>query len=127
MATARTAIAPPNSVLIVGDPAIGVIPASYEGQPVEAFETAIAVGTLMEFDGETEVQLASALDGDPPPIHVKRWQGPLRTAGEIGVTTVGGDVLLRVPAARQSVVSIWTNDPTEPDSVWVKVLTPPES
>lgn len=48
----------PNSLLLILDPDIGELPTSLGSQPVVATPSAIAVGTLNEFDGETAVHLA---------------------------------------------------------------------
>ncbi|MBW9214980.1 hypothetical protein KV102_09005 [Mumia sp. zg.B53] len=112
-------ISVPNSLILVLDPDTGELPDSLGGGSVVASPTGIAIGTLSEFDGETAVHLASALELPSERDLALRWNGALSTSGRIGVLNVYNEVLMEATASQQTEVAIWTNDPVEPDEIWV--------
>jgi hypothetical protein len=91
------------------------------GEAVAATSSGLAVGTLAEFDGETEVNLGDVGDLPQGLGLVLRWDGSLETSGFLGVLTIYNQVLMETPAAPLANVQIWTNDDNEPDVVWVAV------
>lgn len=73
----------------------------------------------MELDGETQVHLTDNHDSPQVVGLIKRWNGHLTTDGALGVLTVDNDVLIELPVGRRVKVEVWSNDPTEPDIIWV--------
>ncbi len=70
-------ISPPNGLVLVLDPASGVLPESLGTRSIAASPSALVVGTLAEFDGQTEIHLAdaTAVPGDEPQIGIRRcWR-----------------------------------------------------
>ena len=51
-------LAPKNSLILVMDRAVGVIPEAMTGRLIVATPTCIAVGTKSEHDGETSISLS---------------------------------------------------------------------
>jgi hypothetical protein len=115
--TAR--LAPPNSLLLALDPRTGELPPSLAGQSIAATSSGLAIGTLAEVDGETEVHLADATEIPERPNLDLRWDGTLTTRGRLGVLTIYNQVLMEMDVGEIVRVQIWTNDPVEPDVIWV--------
>lgn len=112
-------IAAPNGLLLVLDPSSGVLPETLGGESIVATSSALAIGTVAEFDGETEVHLGARGDRPEDPSLVLRWEGSLETSGRLGVLTIYNDVLIESAAPTVAQVEVWTNDPVEPDVIWV--------
>lgn len=112
-------LAPPNSLLLVLDPRTGELPATLAGAPIASTSSALAIGTLMELDGETQVHLADTLEIPEQMDLAKRWEGTLTTNGALGVLTVHNEVLIELDVGERVYVQVWTNDPIEPDVIWV--------
>lgn len=119
--TAR--LAPPNSLLLVLDPRTGELPDTLAGAPIASTSSALAISTLMELDGETEVHLANTPDIPEQMELAKRWEGRLTTTGTLGVLTVHNEVLIQLDVGESAGVQVWTNDPSEPDVIWVLVTS----
>jgi len=113
-------IAPPNSLLLIMDPATGVVPESMAGGLAASTPSCVAVGTLAQQDGTTRVTLADsfgpAVEG--PPI----FDGVLETpARKLAVCTVLGAVVLETAVgAERTRVRIWVDDPAEPGELLVR-------
>lgn len=120
MTRVTTSAAPPNSLLLVLDPRTGELPDSLDGEAIVATSSAIAIGTLMEYDGDTEVVLTDQA-GDSQDELTMRWSGVLKTSGRLGVLTIYQDELLGLDVQDAVYVRVWTNDPAEPDRVMVTV------
>lgn len=112
-------VSPPNGVVLVLDPRTGVLPQTLEGKAIASTPSGLAIGTLSEFDGETEVTLGRLVDLPNDPALSLAWQGELETNGRLGVLSAHNEVLVEVDADTRARIQVWTNDPTEPDRVWV--------
>jgi hypothetical protein len=112
-------ISPPNGLLLILDPRTGVLPDTLAGSAVASTPSSLAIGTLSEFDGETEVTLARTDDVPNDPTLSLAWEGDLETSGRLGVLTIYNEALIEVDADSTVRIQIWTNDPTEPDRIWV--------
>lgn len=110
---------PPFSLVFVMDPASGELPESLGSSSITVGPSSVAVGTLADADGPTELYLG--LDDELPLIDdlVLRWQGTLATSGRVGLVTAENEVLLECPGEPISLIQIWTNDESEPDKVVV--------
>lgn len=73
----------------------------------------------MELDGETEVHLADTSEISEHEDLAKRWEGTITTNGALGVLTVLNEALIGLEVGDTVHVQVWTNDPTEPDVIWV--------
>lgn len=114
--------APRNSVILVMDRSVGVIPETMSGELVSATPTCVAVGTLSEHDGETSISLSDEVPSDLGAT--PKFDGVLRTPSRtLSVCSVLEEVFLetRVPSD-ETRVQIWANDPSEPDAVAIVVL-----
>jgi len=114
--TARVAV--PNSLLLVLDPCVGELPDTMAGTAIAASPSGIALGTLLEIDGETEIHLTDAADIPVDSDLVVRWDGTRSTSGRLGVLTIYNNVLIEMDVGQKVRVRIWTNDATEPDVIW---------
>lgn len=114
-------VAPPNGLLLVLDPSTGVLPETLSGESIAATSSALAIGTLTEVDGDTEVNLGARGDVPGGPALSLRWEGDLETTGRLGVLTIHNDVLIERATPSVVRVEVWTNDPDEPDVIWVVV------
>ena len=120
-------IAPPNSLVFVMDDREGAVPDDTGEAPIVATASCVAVGTLMEHDGETEIRLSGPEDFVPSAGLSLSWSGTIATAGTLDISTSWAEVLLsvRLPEGKhRPVVTIWTNDSHEPDLIWVVVGRP---
>ena len=115
-------VRPPNSLVLVMDPQVAVVPDRMDQGLVAATESCVAVGTLAEHDGPTHIRLVGSGSSDlgvlsDEPI----WDGTLRTLDRVSVVTVFGEELLSLPAEQSSRVRVWANHPTEPDELFIVV------
>lgn len=117
--TESVRIAAPNSLILVLDPEFGVLPETLGGAAIAASSSALAVGTLAESDGETEVTIGSVRDLPTDESLVPRWEGQVQTSGRLAVVSLYNEVLLEVDAPSEVKLQVWTNDPEEPDAVWL--------
>jgi hypothetical protein len=69
--------APPNSLIFISDPDLGVIPEFIPGVPILSTASCISVAYLMWQDGETNVTLGPASEVDPG--HPPAFDGNLET------------------------------------------------
>jgi hypothetical protein len=121
---AEATVTPSNSLVLIMDPATVEIPASMGGHPVVATPSCVAVGTLAEHEGPTEVRIFDSMTA----------QNESLPALEVVDTTlycnsrklVVGDVLgetyfewlLHTADVR---VRVYTNHSTEPDEIAIVV------
>lgn len=113
-------VAPPNSMILVMDSQLGEVPTSFDAGAIAANNTCVALGTLMEFDGDSTIHLVSTNDKVQLPPEVQRvWTGFIETAGTLGVWSVDRSLLLSAEATGLVGLDIWTNDPVEPDKIWI--------
>lgn len=115
-------LSPPNSIVFVMDPVAGELPSSIATSGVSVTGSCIAVGTLCEADGESQVVLTDDAS-EIPASHDMVFGGVLQTPhGVLCVCAVPGDPLLTTPVVQAlSPVQVWTNDASEPDSIIVLV------
>jgi hypothetical protein len=116
-----TKIPPPYSLILVGDPGEGNIPASIDGSLIASTDSCVAVGCRSETDGDTQFVLGDTRDVDPggQPI----FQGTLKTPGHrIALRSVIGLMILETPVPHdETTIRVWVNDPNEPDQVIVGI------
>lgn len=96
--TTAVRVSPPNGLLLVLDPRTGVLPGTLAGSAIASTPSGLAIGTLSEFDGETEVTLGSVEDLPNDPTLSLAWEGDLETSGRLGVLTIYNDALIEVDA-----------------------------
>ena len=110
--------APPNMLVLIGD-RTGDIPETMAGRLVAATSTRVAVGTQYAYDGETSITLSDesvdAMDG------TLAFDGVLETPSrKMTICTVLNEVLLEMNVPTDLTrVQIWTNHPSEPDTIAV--------
>lgn len=117
MDTKSVTVTPPYSLVLLLDPATGVVPQSMNGQLIAVSQSCVAVGCRPEDDGPTTIILGSKDLVDPglEPFFACEIETPsrvleLQTA--LGVTLATADVGKSI--AR---LSIWVSDPLEPDRI----------
>jgi hypothetical protein len=114
-------IAPPYSLVLVGDPSGREIPDIVPGSVIASTSSCIAVGCLSEVDGETDFTLGATRDVNPgiDPAFEGELKTPNRT---IAIRSVLGQTILEAPVPQeQTTVRVWVNDPKEPDRVTVGI------
>lgn len=109
----------PNSLLLIGDPS-GAVPESMNGL-VSSTSSCVAVGTLLEQDGPTQIRLLSnSRQGTslPPTL---AWEGFLETPnGKIAVQSILGQTYIEEKTKASSVfVRVYVNHVTEPDQITI--------
>ena len=114
-------IAVQHGVILVGSRR-GVPPERFDGKPVAATDSVVAVTTLHEVDGETLIRLAGP-DQPERPLGVRAFHGSLSVPdGKVCVCTTTDEVLLEATASTASpLVTVWTNDDNSPSEVVVAV------
>jgi hypothetical protein len=119
--TLAAKLAPPNSVVLLGDPTQTGVPATMEGGLIASTDTCVAIGVLSEVDGETAFTLGPATEVDPgyPPS----FEGILLTpARSIALRTVLGAVVLEATVAgEETQVKVWANGQSEPDRIAIGI------
>lgn len=113
-------IAPPNSVILIEDSLGGDVPESMSRSLVASTDSCIAVGCRAEDDGETEIIID---DYSRSTTGQSVFCGVLRTASrKLVVRTVLGEDLLEmhVPSS-ETKLTIWANDASEPNRIFVGV------
>ncbi len=114
-------IAPSNSIFFIAGGFRCNVPDISVGASISANADCICVGTLMCFDGETQVTFghASQTARDGPPDFDGHLDTPART---IVVSTVEGEGLfVQIVASVHTRVRIWLNHPQEPDDIVIAV------
>lgn len=112
-------LSPPNSVLFIADPDNRdvLVPTEFSSPSgVDSTETCVAVGTLMEFDGETEVTIGprAAVAPDRAAVFDGRVLTP---TGIIALETAPRDELYRMKVGATTRICVWTNRNQEPDEI----------
>lgn len=113
-------VAAPNSILLIQDPTHDYTIPSNTGLPVAHTSSCISVMTLESSRGEeTTVRLGSDLG--TPPRHLI-FDGSLETPGKcIEVGTSWLEQIFLIPVGNTVTrVTIWTNDSTQPDKIWIQ-------
>jgi hypothetical protein len=114
----------PNSVVLVMDQAIGVIPDSMKGKLIATSPSSIAVGTVSEIDQMVEIDWTDeSLEIDEQmqcvissSIATPNW--------EVGLCSVHHEKLLSVKVQGEvSDVEVWVNHVAEPDRIIIAVRT----
>lgn len=119
--SSTTRLAPPNSVVFVSDANGGEVPSSMGGAVVAASGSCVAVGCRSEDDGETEFTLGTLaeLDRSEQPAYVGILKTPSR---RVAVRSILGRCLLDTAVSGELTrLTIWVNDPREPDEVVIAV------
>lgn len=119
-------VAPKNSLVLIMDRSVGVVPNEMGGALVSATSTCVAVGTLSEYDGETSICLS---DEGPPagPGYPQVFDGILGTPSmTVSVCSILDEVLLEiaVPTTRTR-IQILANDASEPDKLVIMASAVP--
>ncbi|WP_420135319.1 hypothetical protein [Rhodopseudomonas sp.] len=99
------------------------LPTPFWGAQVLATNTCLILGCMPDIDGPTQIVLGDSAEVDPgrPADFVSLLRVP---DGEVRVTTVGDDVLLRMPAPPLSLVEIWRSHPKWPETVIIGINPP---
>ncbi|MFC0241264.1 hypothetical protein [Rhodopseudomonas telluris] len=100
-----------------------VMPTPAWGAYVSASNSCLILGCMPDIDGPTQIVLGDSAEVDPgrPADFVSLLRVP---DGEVRVTTVGGEVLLRMPAPPLSLVEIWRSHPKWPETVIIGINPP---
>ena len=115
-------IAPPNSLLVVADPASRGVP-SRLSLPVAASRTCLMIGTTAGRIESVHVVLTDEPDIDTLHLSLK-YHGTLDLpSSTLSVCSVSLEryLVLRTPTD-QANVQVWTNDDNEPTEVLVRVM-----
>lgn len=110
-------VAPPNSLVIVGDlDPRGEVPADYAGEPIAVADDCIFVGTLAEPGGDTLIRFS---EGPPSGEFTLAFDGLVDTPSKVlAVHSVVGDLYLSQPiGASKCRLRIYGNHPNEPDEI----------
>ena len=120
MTRCEISVAPPNSLVVVMDPSVGVMPEITYGS-VWSTPSCVVVGTLMEQDGETRLSLGDEARSEDTDVLL--WQGILETAnGRIVISTILNETLLQMHVPTDRVhVAVWSNRQAEPSRIDVVV------
>jgi hypothetical protein len=114
-------VAPPHSLILVTTSEAPDVPL-LERVLVASTDTCIAVGTLMELDGETEVRMIDYAPHDQS-LGLALDCVLRSNEGFLAVRTTDGRELLRqgVTSASQR-VRIWVSDSSEPDEIVLELV-----
>lgn len=113
---------PPNSLILLTSSVSPSVPI-LDGILVASTATCIAVGTLMELDGETEVRLTDSLG---PGHHLELALEHELSTGEgfVAIRTADDREVLRREVDQQTqLVRVWVSDPWEPDEVVIELIS----
>lgn len=112
-------VSPPNSIVLIMDDSVGVVPDLEEG-PIGANSTCVAIGTLAECDGTTRIELTDEEPGEVAGSEVA-FDGVILTPGRrISVRSACDDALLEIDVPTGATrLTIWTNDRSEPSAIHV--------
>lgn len=117
MDTKSVTITPPYSLILLLDPATGVVPQSMNGQLIAVSQSCVAVGCRPEDDGPTTVILGSKSLVDPgrEPFFACEIETPSRV---LELQTALGATLATADVGRSIArLSVWVNDSLEPDKI----------
>lgn len=120
----ETNINPPNSLLLILDNENGVIPESMNGELVAATPSCVAIGTLSEADGSTNVILTDERSylSEARSLQLV-FSGFLDTPQmKVALSTVYLRSILVLNVVReQTFLELWVNDLVEPDMICVLI------
>ena len=122
METVSASVSPPYSLVLLLDPAKGVVPQTMAASVIAATDSCVAVGCRAEDDGVTRITMGPA--GRVNPGYQPLFEGEVETPSKcLEVQSVEGTTLLRasVQGFRTSVL-IWVNDAREPDEISVGIV-----
>lgn len=113
----------PNSVLLLTGREAGEIPESLGGSLLSATESCVAIGTANESDRATTVELAQDIDLVEKSGLLGVFDGTLHLdAPELCLMDTALNVVASIPVVSTAPrVSIFANDPSEPDRIVVVV------
>jgi hypothetical protein len=116
-----TRIAPPNSLILVMDRSVGDIPQTMGGKSIASTPTCVAIGTLSASDGQTLISLSDELLNIP--TEEASFDAILDTPKKrVAVCSVQNKTLLQCEVLSLNTrVRVWTNHPSEPDTVQIVV------
>lgn len=119
MSVITAKFAPPKSVVAVMDPKVGVPRQFSTGKNISVTDSCVALGTLMELDGETEFTIGSK--SEIVPIGKIVFQGRVKTPNRlIAICDIFRNPIVETKVnGYDTSVEIWTNDDVEPDKVFV--------
>jgi hypothetical protein len=119
MAMMSISISPPNSLILVMDFAAGSVPKAMGNWLVSATESCVAVGCLSEHDGPTEIHLGQAHEVTPAEALV--FEGEIFTPNKkLSICSATNEELLSTEVTgNKTHVTIFANDPMEPDRIFV--------
>jgi hypothetical protein len=110
-------VRPPNSLIIVGDPAAD-LPETMGGGLISSSSSAVAVGTRAEVDGETRIILAEAgLTRTPGRKRVFVGELALPSSRLTVESVLGDGCFERAMPEGKAQLEVWVNDETEPDEI----------
>ena len=117
----EVSVRPPNSVVLVGDPA-GEPPETMGEALVSATETVVAIGTLAEADGSTRIRMVDAATTAERP-ETLAFEGAVEVpSGRLTIESVLGDAYAEEPVpGGEAKIQVWVNDEHEPDEIVVVV------
>lgn len=116
-----TRISPPNSLLFISDPAVGMVPEFVAGKLILSTTSCVSVNCYPEQDGPTEVILGRAEEVNP--ATAPAFDGGLETPSRaVVVLTVERETVLRkqVPTTHTR-LRIWVDHPRWPQRVIIGV------
>ncbi|HTI68583.1 MAG TPA: hypothetical protein VMF06_01350 [Candidatus Limnocylindria bacterium] len=107
-----------NALILIADIDAGEIPSDMGDKVVASNRYCIAVGTLPDVDGETEISI-SDINNPPESAPLKAFQGILKTRScHVAVKSVLLENILLIPVSREeNELEIWTNDKFEPSKI----------
>lgn len=114
-------IAPPNSVLLVGDMEHSAIPVSMHNSVVSATGSCIAIGCRAQHDGPTSLRIGS--DGDFTVADRLVFEGDLATPRrQFSLFSVLNEEIISIAVPRETTrLKIWVNDTSEPDRISILI------
>jgi hypothetical protein len=113
--------APPYCLVFISDPNGGELPTWTGELSVASTETCIALGCMMDSDGDTEFTLGQRSEVDPGGIPV--FEGKLKTPS-FGVVLYSAEdkTILKIPAFQdETMVRVWTNRLRQPDRMIIGI------
>lgn len=125
----ETRVAPPNSIVFLTDGAlptdgsIEVPEVTREDKIVWATPTCVVVGTLCEVDGESHLVLSDESPSDKATILA--YESIVETPSkELALSNAQNELLVKIPVPNlHSRVNIWVNDTSEPDEIYVLIVS----
>lgn len=113
-------IVPKNSVILIMDRTIGEVPETMSNQLVAFSTSCVAVGTLSEYDGETQISLSDKIN-ESSSCKILAFDGNLETPSKmISICTVLDEPLIEHQVSKKLTrIKIYVNDRTEPNKIRV--------